>query len=240
MKRVVAGGAIVVIALVAGSFLSNFGFVRDLYDSLFHHRTFVATGDVVLKRLQEQKELVAATGTFEVPVVVCNGNPKAYDLKGDADDDGRTPAEQLLEACDGFLDSKATVLASADVDAIIDLSKLSADDIKIDGKRVTVRLPAIELGEPRIDAEDGISVIGKDGSIPIVGGKLPDDYLARAAASAKDAITDVAGGSGLVETGRRSAQSLFSSLLSALGFNHVTVTVKGDSTSASATATPLP
>lgn len=206
--------------------MANLASLRDMFDPLFNQRTYVATGDVVLKRLQEQEELVAATGTFEVPVVVCNGSPKSYDLKDDPDEDGRTPAQQLLEACDGTLDAKVTVLASADVDAVIDLGKLVADDITISGDRVSVRLPSIELAEPRIDAERGISVIAKEGSVPIFGGEIPDDYQSQAAGVAKAAIGPLAGGSGLPELGTRSARSLFESLLSALGFADVEVMVK--------------
>lgn len=225
LRQVGTWALIVVIAVVGGSLLTNLAPLRELYDSLFNRQTFVATSDVVLKRLQEQKELVAATGTFEVPVVVCNGTPEAYDLQQEPDEEDRTPAQQLLEACSGLLDEKATLLASAEVDAIIDLGQLTADDIDIAGTRVAVTLPAVELAEPRIDAEDGISVIGRDGSIPLIGGELPDDYQARAAGAAKDAVSTVAGGSGLAHMGSRSAQSLFTSLLAALGFTEVDVTV---------------
>ena len=91
---------------------------------------------------------------------------------------------------------------------------------------MTVKLPAVELAEPRVDAEDDISVIGKDGSVPLIGGKLPEDYQARAAGAAKAAITRVAGQSGLPDLGQRSARSLFESLLAALGFTDVEVIVK--------------
>lgn len=225
MGRLGTWALVLVVAVVGGSLLTNLAPVRELYDSLFNRQTFVATGDVVLKRLQEQKKLVAATGTFEVPVVVCNGTPKAYDLHGNPDKEDRTPAQQLLEACDGLLDDKATLLASSEVDAIIDLGKLTADDIDIAGNRVTVTLPALQLVEPRIDAEGGISVIGKDGSLPLIGGELPEDYQARAAGAAKDAVSGVAAESGLIDLGARSAQSLFSSLLAALGFAEIDVTI---------------
>ena len=68
-------------------------------------------------------------------------------------------------------------------------------------------------------------MIGKDGSPPLVGGDLPEDYQARAAGAAKDAVSAVADGSGLVELGSRSAQNLFSSLLGALGFTEVDVSI---------------
>lgn len=225
MGRVFTWVLVIVLALVGGSVASNLAPIRELYDSLFNRQTTVATGDVVLKRLQEQKTLVAATGTFEVPVVVCNGSPESYDLQGQSDGQGRTPAQQLLEACSGVLDEKATVLASAEVDAVLDLSKLTANDITISGSSVSVVLPELELSEPRIDAEGGIAVIGKKGSLPIVGGDLPDDYQARAAGAAKSAVSTVAETSGLPQMGSRSAQSLFTSLLSALGFTKVDVSV---------------
>lgn len=228
MKRLGMMAVLLVGAIVGGSLLTTFGPVKDLFDSLFNRQTFVASGDVVLKRLQEQKELVAATGTFEVPVVVCNGTPKAYDLKDDADKDDRTPAQQLLESCDGLLDSKATVLVSAEVDAVINLARLGADDIAIDGTKVAVTLPAVELAEPRVDAESGLSVIGRDGSVPIIGGELPEDYQARAAGDAKAAVASVATRSGLPEMGTRSARGLFEGLLSALGFAEVEVRFTGE------------
>ena len=218
---------VIVIAVVGVGLWKGLAPFRELYDSLFGQQTFVATGDVVLERLQEQEELVAATGTFEVPVVVCNGTPEAYDLQGEPDDEDRTPAQQLLQGCSGLLDEKATLLASADVDAIIDLGTLRADDIDVDveRKRVAVTLPAVELAEPRIDAEGGISVIAKDRSFPLIGGDLPEDYQARAAGAAKDAVSAVATGSGLTRMGERSAEGLFTSLLTALGFTDVDVTI---------------
>ena len=226
MKRVGIWALVLVVAVVVGSLATNLAVVRELYDELFNRQTFVATGDVVLKSLQEQEELVAATGTFEVPVVVCNGNPKSYDLTGEADEAQGTPAQQLLDACGGLFDAKATVLVSSEVDAVIDLGLLTADDIDVSGTRVTVTLPAIEMSEPEVDAERGVSVIAKDGSVPVIGGSLPEDYQARAAGAAKEAIASVAEGSGLRETGNQSAQRLFESLLSALGFSEVNVTIK--------------
>ena len=229
MKRVVTWAVVAALIFVGASLASRWNPIKDVLDSIFPPtQTSEATGDVVLKRLQAQRKLVAATGTFEVPVVVCNGRPKAYDLADRADKDGRTPAERLLSACDGILDSKATVLAKAEVDAVIDLGKLTADDIEISGKRVSVRLPRVELTEPRIDAERGMAVIGKTGSIPIIGGKLPDDYQSRAATAAKKAVSGLAGQSGLPRTGSRSARSLFEGLLAGLGFTQTDVTIANE------------
>jgi len=224
VKRVVTWALALLVIFFAGSLATNLTAIRNLLDPFLNQRTYVATGDVVLKSLQERETFVAATGIYEVPVVVCNGTPRAVDLRDEPDKDGRTPAQRLLEACDGFLDAKVTVLASAEVDAVIDLGKLAADDIDVSGDVATVRLPPIELAEARVDAERGISVLAKEGSVPFIGGKLPDDYQARAAGVGKDAVGGIAARSGLRELGERTAQSFFEGLLSLLGFADVRVT----------------
>ena len=224
MKRVVVWALALIVIFFAGSLATNLNVIRKLLDPFLNQKTYVATGDVVLKKLKAQKTFIAATGSYEVPVVVCNGTPEVFDLRAKPDADGRTPAQRLLEACDGRLDAKATVLASAEVDAIIDLGELAADDIDVSGEVATVRLPPIKIAEPRIDAERGIAVLAKEGSVPFIGGKLPDDYQAQAAGAGKDAVGRVAAQSGLRELGERTAQSFFEGLLSLLGFTDVRVT----------------
>lgn len=226
MKRIATWAAVLILVIGGGLIAVNLSFFKDLYNTFFNQQTYVATGDVVLKRLQEQEELSVATGSFEVPVVVCNGSPKSYDLTGEPDENDRTPAQQLRDACDGIFDAKATLLASAEVNATIDLGKLTAEDIDVSGSTVTVRLPPVELARPSIDAERGMSVIAIDGSVPVIGGSLPDDYQSQAATEAKTAVGRLAGQSGLPKLGAQSAQSLFGGLLSALGFTEVSVIIE--------------
>lgn len=223
MRRVGSVVLVVVIAIVGGLLVSNLSPIRNLLDDLFNHKTFVATGDVVLKKLQETKTLDAASATFEVPVVVCNGNPTSYDLRGPADKERKTPAQQLLDACNGYTDAKATVLMTAEVRAQVNLANLNAQSVKVSGDTVTLTLPAITLSEPSIDAETGVAVIAVSSSIPIFGGKLPDNYVSAAAGSAKAAVAKVAVNSGVVETGRKSAETLFDGMLGLLGYKHVVV-----------------
>lgn len=223
VKRVVVCAFALIVIFFAGSLATNLNVFRNLLDPFLNQKTYVATGDVVLKKLKAQETFVAATGSFEVPVVVCNGTPESFDLRGKPDEDGRTPAQRLLEHCDGRLDAKATVLASVEVDAVIDLRKLAADDIDVSGEVAIIRLPPIVMEEPRVDAERGIAVLAKKGSVPWIGGRLPDDYQAQAAGAGKDAVGQVAVQSGLLERGERSAQSFFEGLLSMLGFTDMRV-----------------
>ena len=55
LRQVGTWALVIVIAVMGGSLLTNLAPLRELYDSLFNRQTFVATGDVVLKRLHEQK-----------------------------------------------------------------------------------------------------------------------------------------------------------------------------------------
>lgn len=203
-----------VVALVVGLLVASIVPFRNFFDGIFNRDTFTATGDVVLKRLQESQDLEVAKGTYDVPVVVCNGRAQAFeDFGGDA--------SELLNMCTGIGDEKATVIVRAQVRAIVDLSKLGADDVEIDGKRITLRVPRPRLGEPSVDAEKGIMIVGIESSI--LPGKLPDDYLSRAAASGKDAVSSVAADSGLIELGEQSTASIFEGLLKSFGFEEVTI-----------------
>jgi len=146
-------------------------------------------------------------------VVVCNGTPKSFEDREDAD--------ALLRSCNGIADEKATVLVEADVRAVIDLGELSRDDVEIDGTTIRLTLPEPTLADPSVDAETGVLIVGLDTSI--FPGKLPDDYLSDAAAEGKRAVNGVAERSGLLDLAKSSASSLFESLLTSLGFTDVEI-----------------
>lgn len=201
-------------ALVIGLLIASVVPFRNFFDGLFNRDTYTATGDVVLKKLQESQELEVATGSYDVPVVVCNGSAKAYEEFG-------VSADELLRTCDGFSDEKATVIIRSEVPAVIDLDSIKPGDVTIDGKRITIKVPRPRLGEPVVDAEKGVMIVGIDSSI--LPGKLPDDYLSRAAGAGKSAVSSVAADSGLIETGERSATSIFEGLLESFGFTEVTI-----------------
>lgn len=203
-----------VVALVVGLLVASVVPFRNFFDGLFDRDTFTATGDVVLKRLQESQDLEVAKGTYDVPVVVCNGRARAYEKFG-----GK--ADRLLNTCNGLGDEKATVIVRAEVGAIVDLSTIRADDVEIDGTRIRLRVPQPRLGAPVVDAEKGIMIVGLETSI--LPGKLPDDYLSRAAARGKEAVASVAGDSGLVEQGEESTASIFEGLLKSFGFTEVEI-----------------
>lgn len=220
-RRGAVKGGLVVLAAVAlialvDALLPSF----NPFSSLFRRETTTATGDVVLKQLKETRRLDAATGSFEVPVVVCNGEPEAF-VTSEREGQEKSPSQQLQEMCNGFFDEKATLLVSADVSATVDLERLADDAVRIDEKQVEVVLPPVGLGEPRVDAEEGLLVVAIDTSI--FPGGLPDDYQARAAGAGKDAVARVADGSDLRRLGEHSARSLFEGLLRSLGFTDVTV-----------------
>jgi hypothetical protein len=204
---------VVVLALLLATLVP----FRNFLDDLFNRDTYTATGDVVLKRLQDSQKLEVAKGTFDVPVVVCNGRATAHEqFGGDAD--------ELLNTCDGLGDEKATVIIRSDVSSVIDLDDIKPGDVEIDGKEITIRVPRPRLDDPKVDAEKGVMIVGIESS-PLPG-KLPDDYIARAAKSAKGAVSSVADESGLNERGEESTRSILEGLLKSFGFTDVTIEFK--------------
>lgn len=189
--------------------------VSQPLDGLFNRETYTATGAVVLRKLGAEDEFVVAKGTFDVPLVVCNGRPRAYPE--------RSKGSDLLSTCDDLGDEKATLLVHSEVEAVIDLAELGADDVTIDGTSIEVKLPAPTLRRPTVDAGKGVTIVALDTSI--LPGQLPDDYLSRAAKAGKDAVSKVAGQSGLREIGMDSARSIFERLLRSFGFQDIKVTV---------------
>lgn len=205
---ILAGGA-----LVVGLFVASVVPIRNFVDGLFGRDTYTATGDVVLKKLQESQTLEVAKGTFDVPVVVCNERADAYE--------DRRSAEDLLKTCNGAGDEKATLIVEAQIQALIQLDDIRPDDVSIDGKRIQVTVPSPTLGEPSVDAENGVLIVAIDTSI--FPGKLPDDYLARASKEGKAAVASVAEESGLLDIGEKSTRSIFEGLLKSFGFTDVQV-----------------
>jgi hypothetical protein len=201
----------IIVAAVATSIVP----FRNFLDGLLNRDTYTATGAVVLRKLQAQDRLTVASGTFDVPVVVCNGKPTAYAE--------RSSADRLLKSCSGIGAEKATVLVQADVAAVIDLSKIGENDVQIDGTTIQIHLPPPRLTRPTVDAESGVTIVALDTSI--LPGKLPDNYLALAARSGKSAVSQVAAESGLRQLGSDSAQTVFKRLLSSFGFKDVNVDV---------------
>lgn len=208
---------IVVVILASLGILTIVGRFTSFGDSIagfFKNETDAATGPVALYKLQEEDRLEVASGSFEVPVVVCNGKPKT-----EAD---RSTMQTLMKSCNGFRDERAILLVRARVPAVIDMSEIEDKDVQVTGKSIHIKLPRPILGDPVVDAEDGIMIISINQSAwP---GKLPDDYLSRAAKASKVSVRAVADESGLRKMAERNTEAVFEGLLRSFEFDQVKVT----------------
>lgn len=121
---------------------------------------------------------------------------------------------------------RTTLFAEGEVIASVDLDALTSDDVEVslDRSAVTVTLPAVVLGAPRLDPAQ-TKVVGRQRGLAqrLAGAvsELPDDAPLYAAASARIAAAAVQ--SDLDATGRASATATVTRLLTALGFTEVRV-----------------
>jgi len=91
-------------------------------------------------------------------------------------------------------------------------------------QRIQVHLPSPTLRPPTVDAESGAVIVSLNSSI--LPGKLPDDYLSRAARAGKASVSKVAEQSGLRTVGADSARAVFERLLGSFGFEDIQVDVR--------------
>lgn len=216
------GGLVVgaVVALAVGMVVASTPGFHGVLDALVGRKTMTISGDAVVQKLEATSELTVAKGTFGVPVVVCNtwGEGRAYTDRKRSDD--------LSKACTGTGDEKATVIVQPTVEAVIDLKSIRDDDVKIEGKKITLAVPEPTLAPPEVDAETDILIVSIESSIwP---GKLPDNYLAMAAGAGKKEVTKVAQEAGILDLGKQSTRSIFEGLLGSFGFADVDVKFKPD------------
>ena len=202
-------------ALVVGLALASTGPIRGLIDGAFNRETYTTSGEAFMEQMKAASTLTVATGTFGVPVVVCNTfGARAYPKKADSSAD-------LASVCTGTGDEKATVIVQPEVQAVIDLKEIRDEDIEIRGDSIKLTVPRPKLATPVVDAETDVVIVSIESSIwP---GKLPDDYIAKAAAAGKVAAVESADESGLLKLGESSTRSVFKGLLGSFGFKEVDI-----------------
>lgn len=205
---------VAVLALIVGLFLAGF----SPFERFFHNETVTATGRVALLRIRSLQDFVAAEGSFQVPVVVCQKRGSKADIRAF----GRRDVDELLGFCTGFGDERATVLVEGTVQGTVDFGALKDSDIEVNGSKVTIRLPQPELEPSVVDAaKGGVTVIEKKTSFwP---GGLPENYQSRAAEEGATAINGVADDTALQSRAEESTRTFLEGLLRGLGFTDVTI-----------------
>jgi hypothetical protein len=162
---------------------------------------------VVLQQLQDLARYKAASGQFS----------QVLDVEHD------------VRFVPDFLAGDRTVLvAVGSVDAEVDFSGLDGQHVTVseDGKRVEIRLPPAELGEPRLDHEETHVASRQRGLANRIDSALtsnPDDDQ-KLMAQAQRSLTDAASGTELTGRAEANTRAMLTGLLTALGFDEVVIT----------------
>jgi hypothetical protein len=160
----------------------------------------------ILNALRETTDLHAAQAQFEVLI--------------DHEDDVRyMPAALAGE--------RVQFVGIGTVDAVVDLSTLTADAIVYDGKSnsAVITLPAPTLATPVLDHEQS-HVMNRDrGIFNRVAGLFSDNPTSEAGLyeAAGKKMTDAAAQSGLLAMGEQHTRDVLESMITALGVDHVEI-----------------
>jgi hypothetical protein len=131
----------------------------------------------------------------------------------------------------GFIaGSSTTFLATGSADGIVDFSKLTAADVQIRGKAVTITLPHAFHGPARLDASQSRVLERDSGLVDRAGEALGNggsDTAYWQAGQAKIAAAAAADAS-ILTRAEGNARSTLTSLATSLGYDSVTVTFVDD------------
>jgi hypothetical protein len=173
----------------------------------FAEETKDRTGPVVLKSIRDLSRYEAATGNFQVVV----------DLERDA--------KFLPNAVRG---QRTLFVGNGSVDAFVDFSRLSKDGVTVNADRtaVTIRLPRARLEPTNLDPKHSYVFATQRGVFDRIGdffGGNPGDQQQLYSVAAQK-IQVAAQQSGLRERADQNTKLMLQNMLTALGFNQVTVT----------------
>ncbi len=205
-------GLLLVVPLVAAAFgvalaATLVGLLQNPFGTTVHEEP----NAVVLARLEDLSRYEAATGRFETLV----------------------DQEQDANLLPDWVKGERTVLsAEGDVEAYVDLGDLDAGAIEVsaDGNEVTVHLPPPTLQDPRLDLST-TRVISRDRGLvdrvddALTGGNPSADEALFARAEEK--LAEAAAQSDLLSRAERNTTTLVTDLLTAAGFEGVTVVYDG-------------
>lgn len=191
---------IVFVSVGLGIGISRFDFMErvPVLGSLLEERPArTTTGPVVVEGIQELDQLATVRWTESVPVTRKSG--------GD-----------VLDRL--FHGEKVLVIATGNVEAGVDLSKIGKDDVSVKGESVTINLPEPEILSATLD-EKKTRVYDRDFSPLNI---RPNDHLvekARAQALAK--IKSAARENEILDTAERNAEDSIRAFVISLGFEKV-------------------
>ncbi len=117
-----------------------------------------------------------------------------------------------------FSGEKVLLVASGNVEAGVDLSRIGENDVLVQNDTATIRLPEPEVLSATLD-EDKTRVYDRDYSLLNV--RPDDDLVEEARVRAEERIETAARENGILDTAERNAEDSIRALVTSLGFKEV-------------------
>lgn len=179
--------------------------------SLFPWRYVGQDRPAVLKSIQDISGYHAAVGNFEVVL--------------DVDEDVLEEFEWIpvvgaaIAALPDAVAGRTLFVASGTVDAYIDLSDFSNDDLKLseDGSSVEITLPEPQLAKPNLDPELSYVFTQERGILARIADAVETPEQAKYYQLAEAKLTDAAEGSELRERARENTEAMLLAMFGSLG-----------------------
>ena len=195
---------LVVVSVLLGVGISNFGFMSRMPvvgPWLFREQPAqTTTAPVVVEGIQDLDQLATVRWTESVVITRQSGG---------------TQFEQF------FTGEKVLLVAAGDVEAGMDLSKINRDDVKVNGDKVTIRLPDPEILSTSLD-EEKTRVYDRD--YGILNLRPDDDLVQDARRTAKNKIEGAARDNGVLDQAESNAEDSIRAFAKSLGFKEVRFT----------------
>ncbi len=193
---------LVVLALVAAIGLARYGDRVPWLASLLGEPT--QTSGPVVQGIQSLNELSTAKMVAQVVVT--------------EEENARILQQPLPEFLTG---ERVLLVAVGEVEAGVDLAELGRDDVRLEGKNVTVNLPDARMLGSSLD-EDKTELYDRDRGLLKIRGN--DALIEAARRDAEDRMVRAARENGLLEQARNNAQASIRALVQSLGYEEVEFT----------------
>jgi Protein of unknown function (DUF4230) len=155
------------------------------------------TGPVVVEGIQDLNQL--ATVRWKESVIVTR-------------ESGGTDLEQLVSG------EKVLLVATGDVEAGVNLADLGRDDVRVEGEKVTIRLPEPEILSVSLDEEE-TGVYDRDFSL--LNFRPDDDLVEEARDVAVERIEEAARDEDILDQAEQNAENSVRAFVTTLGFEEV-------------------
>ena len=189
--------AIVVLAAGLGVGLVRYGYQLPVVGWLFQVPQQTTTSPVVIEGIKDLDQLATVRATESVVVTKQSGG---------------SGLRQFLTG------EKLVLVATGNVEAGVDLSGLGKNDVKVNGKKVTIRLPESKILSTSLD-EDKTRVYDRQQGLLNI---KPDDAMAeQARQDAEREILAAAEKNDIRDQARKNAESSIRALVTTLGFDKV-------------------